>query len=201
MPARRTHRAEELLDHAMRLFAERGYGATSVADIQQAAGMTPGSGALYKHFPSKEALLDAGIERFVDDARQDPVALPPLEADNLRPALHAVAANVLRRLADDRATFRLAWRDLDPFPELQERMLHERIQPAFARLGAWLRDATERGLLAVDDPDATASVLLSSLVYFRLMEVSFGEPPGAVDDERFVDAWVELALRLVQGDC
>lgn len=44
MTARRSARAEELLDKAMHLFAERGYGATSVADIQQAAGMKPGSG-------------------------------------------------------------------------------------------------------------------------------------------------------------
>src|SRR5262245_23970473 len=65
MTAPRSPRAEEVLAHAMRLFAERGYSRTSVADIQKAAGMRPGSGALYKHFASKEALLEAGIDRFV----------------------------------------------------------------------------------------------------------------------------------------
>jgi AcrR family transcriptional regulator len=50
---------EGLLRAAARLFAERGVEGTSVAAVQAAAGLAPGSGALYKHFPSKQALLDA----------------------------------------------------------------------------------------------------------------------------------------------
>ena len=50
-----------ILDEAVRLFATRGYDATSVADIQTACGLNPGSGALYKHFPSKAALLEAAV--------------------------------------------------------------------------------------------------------------------------------------------
>jgi len=52
--------ATRLLDAALTLFARHGYAATSVADIQQACGLSPGSGALYKHFPSKKALLQGG---------------------------------------------------------------------------------------------------------------------------------------------
>jgi AcrR family transcriptional regulator len=48
---------ERILFEATRLFAERSYERTSVADVQEAAGLTRGSGALYKHFLSKEALL------------------------------------------------------------------------------------------------------------------------------------------------
>lgn len=50
---------DALIHHARRLFAERGYHGTSVADVQAAAGLAPGSGALYKHFASKRALLEA----------------------------------------------------------------------------------------------------------------------------------------------
>lgn len=49
----------------MRLFGERGYAATSVADIQLACGLTGGSGALYKHFASKRDLLAEGVRRYV----------------------------------------------------------------------------------------------------------------------------------------
>lgn len=66
----------------MRLFAERGYQAVSVADIQVAAGMTAGSGALYKHFPTKQALLEAGIDRFIGAGRDSTLAIPdPGEGD------------------------------------------------------------------------------------------------------------------------
>src|SRR5438045_1280544 len=52
-----------LLDAARALFAERGYHGTSVGDVEAAAGLTPRSGALYKHFASKEALLHAVFAR------------------------------------------------------------------------------------------------------------------------------------------
>ena len=196
MTARRSARAEELLDHAMRLFAERGYGATSVADIQQAVGMTPGSGALYKHFPSKEALLAAGIEQFVDEVRLAPVELPKLEAARLRPILRMVAEAIIDRLSTNDEGFRIAWRDLGPFPELRQHVLDDRIQLGFDLVTAWLDRGVDDGEIAVEDPAATAAVLLGSLVYFRMMPLLLGEVPAVrhgVDDRRFVDAWVELA--------
>jgi AcrR family transcriptional regulator len=47
--------AERLVQAAVRLFAERGYGATTVQDVVDAAGVT--KGAMYHYFDSKEALL------------------------------------------------------------------------------------------------------------------------------------------------
>ncbi len=45
------------------MFGEQGYAATSVAQIEAAAGLSPGSGCLYKHLRSKEALLADGLDR------------------------------------------------------------------------------------------------------------------------------------------
>lgn len=57
---------DRLLDAAIELFARQGYAATSVAEIQQASGLSPGSGALYKHFQSKSALLREATQRQVN---------------------------------------------------------------------------------------------------------------------------------------
>lgn len=59
----RTRRA--LLEAGARLFAERGVSDASVDAIALAAGRT--SGALYDHFGSKEGLLFALLEGWVDD--------------------------------------------------------------------------------------------------------------------------------------
>ena len=61
---RRNDTRERLLAVAMRLFAEKGYNATSVSEIEGAVGLRAGSGALYRHFPSKEALFVAGLEGY-----------------------------------------------------------------------------------------------------------------------------------------
>lgn len=51
---------QRLLDEAQRLFRERGYAATSLEQIAEAAEVT--KGAIYGHFASKEDLLLSAIE-------------------------------------------------------------------------------------------------------------------------------------------
>jgi AcrR family transcriptional regulator len=55
--ARAGGRREAILEAALRLFAERGYEATTVADIRELAGASTGS--MYHHFASKEDIAAA----------------------------------------------------------------------------------------------------------------------------------------------
>jgi TetR/AcrR family transcriptional regulator, transcriptional repressor for nem operon len=55
---------ERLIFCAMELFAERGYGTTSVSEILRAAGANAGS--LYHFFPTKQDLLLAVLEAYRD---------------------------------------------------------------------------------------------------------------------------------------
>ena len=64
---------ELILDTAMDLFRRFGYKSTSVRDIAARAGITH-PGLLY-HFPTKEALLMAVLQRR-DELDCDPVELP-----------------------------------------------------------------------------------------------------------------------------
>jgi len=53
---------EKIVGEAMRLFAVKGYGATSIADILQASGAN--SGSLYYFFPTKQDLLLEVLRRY-----------------------------------------------------------------------------------------------------------------------------------------
>lgn len=53
-------RREQLLDVALELFAERGYGWTSMRDLADEVGVSPG--LVYHYFPSKEDLLRAVVD-------------------------------------------------------------------------------------------------------------------------------------------
>jgi AcrR family transcriptional regulator len=72
---RRPITVSALLDGAMELFAEQGYGATSIPDICARAGLT--KGAFYSNFANKDALflalLDRSWERRAESIRR---ALP-----------------------------------------------------------------------------------------------------------------------------
>ena len=62
-----------LIFTALRLFAEKGYGSTSVADVRQAADVH--SGSLYHFFPGKQDLLLAVLDAY--RAGIDPMLLAP----------------------------------------------------------------------------------------------------------------------------
>jgi AcrR family transcriptional regulator len=70
-PTRTTR--QQFVAVAMRLFWEKGYGATSIADILQAAGANAGS--LYYRFPTKQDLLIAVLRRYHTGIR--PMLLEP----------------------------------------------------------------------------------------------------------------------------
>jgi AcrR family transcriptional regulator len=61
MTKRRPITVTALLDAAMELFAEQGYGATSIPDICARAGLT--KGGFYSNFPNKDALFLALLDR------------------------------------------------------------------------------------------------------------------------------------------
>ena len=74
--------AARLLDAAVRLFAHKGYPATSTREIVEAAGVT--KPMLYYYFQSKEGLLAAAIGHFLDafHARLVEVVAQPHDAES-----------------------------------------------------------------------------------------------------------------------
>lgn len=62
MPPEPSDTRTRLVDTAMRLFMEKGYGSTSVADVLKEAGAN--SGSLYHFFPGKQDLLLAVLDRY-----------------------------------------------------------------------------------------------------------------------------------------
>src|SRR2546430_10753050 len=52
----------QIMEAALKLFSHRGYGATSVRDIAEAAGVSKGN--VYHHFPDKETLFRALLDQY-----------------------------------------------------------------------------------------------------------------------------------------
>jgi AcrR family transcriptional regulator len=194
MPRKRSDTPERIVREAMRLFAQKGYASTSVPEIQAAAGLAPGSGAMYKHYRSKEAVLQVGVEQYVDDARRAQGALhdlttPPAEA------LSSIGQMSLEMMAGRYDELRILWRDLEQAPAVHALARREIIQASYSALAEWLHQRAERQEIRVDDSEAVAAVILGSITMFRVFEALWGERTVPIDDERFLRAWHAIVTR------
>ena len=208
---------ERLLREGMRLFGEHGYAASSIAMIEEAAGLSPGSGSLYKHFASKEALLTEGLDRLLggtasltdqlEEATSSP--LPRRRADaeaRLTVMMEATARAGLARLDQDRDLNRLLFRGLEGFPRLMEQFRDgelRRAQDATARLLESLAAQAPRSSRSAKpdgetdggtDWEAAAVVFVGAIAHYWMLRDVFGEHPSEVDEDRYVAAVARTAV-------
>jgi AcrR family transcriptional regulator len=185
---------ERLVSAAMRLFAEHGYAGTSVGQIEAEAGLAPRSGALYQYFKGKRELLDAAIDRHVADLDEMQSAIDLLPLGDLRAELTLMARWNLRDLARRRDLYRFLRKEGERFPELVERVYEQIGRGPLQRAAGLLSRRYREAGLEPPDAEALVAVMVQSMAAYRAHEDTFGEPPLGVDEERFVAAWVDLAL-------
>jgi len=177
----------------MRLFAERGYKETSVSDIQAACGLSGSSGALYKHFRSKEEVLAAGIDREIvhlEAVRMARQFLP--DPFDYRLELELLGRFVLLELGAESDLLRILLKEGERFPAMMREARRRLIDPAYHEFAEWLRAHVEAGNAACNDVGAVASVALGAIFSYRASQALLGQAPADLDDERFLQGWVEL---------
>lgn len=180
---------DRLVTEGMRLFGEQGYQETSVAQIEAAAGLAPGSGALYHHFKSKEALLDAGIDRQLDrrNAMRDIRALFAGLGD-LRSELTMLGRYVLAVLDEETQLLQIASR----VPSDRSRArLTDAYAALFDGLYTELSDWVQGWLPEVDRQRATtvAAVAVDALLGRRATRDLFGATTTDLPDEQYIAEW------------
>ena len=183
MPSRR----DAILEAAVSLFADQGFAATSINDIEQAAGLSVGSGGTYRHFPSKEAILEAAIDELLTDFHHKLDPDPPSLEVGFQESIDFIRAN--------QQLFRILTRDLDDYPHLRSRIVQEFLGHSF-RLAADRTAAFAPHL----DTEAVAAMLGSATIGYGLLEILADWRPLDIDDERFVRMLSAVYLQLLTSE-
>jgi AcrR family transcriptional regulator len=167
-----------------------------VAQIEEAAGLSPGSGSLYKHFRSKKELLEAGLDRVL----QSRDSIPPVESfpEDTAQRLRMAARAGLKRMDDDRDLSRLLFRGLDAFPDLLARFGEEEIKRAQRRTAGMLAQLADEAT-EWSDWGAVAAVLQGAVAHYWLMRDLFGAHPTGVSERRFVAALVSMTVAMLES--
>jgi AcrR family transcriptional regulator len=184
-------RRQDLLDAAVRVFTEKGLQHATVADITEAAGVAKGT--FYLHFASKEQLLGALKESFVDAMLERAASLfteggPPDWWGATDAAIVAMIDFMLER------------RDLIHVfiqegitPESQEifALCQTKLQGMFAD---GIARGIEAGAFGDVDPELTATLLRNAIHGTVQNAILYGEE---LDRDRLVASATELARKVL----
>jgi AcrR family transcriptional regulator len=166
---------EQILVSALKLFSRRGYGATSVRDIAENAGLSKGN--VYHHFPDKETIFRELLDHYFE-ALSDPE----------HPFIHALSSGTFPENLEDlgRATresvelyrdyVALIYVDVVEFDGAHIRKFYSEMAERFdAFLKANKMDAALRGKLA-PGLSPTSAVMLATRIFFNYfsIEIVFG---------------------------
>ncbi len=174
-------RRVQFIDTALEAFAAHGFDGTSVKDLAEAAGAT--QGLLYHYFPSKEALLEAALERhyFLPELRR--IAAP----DRNRAAaevLLELARGFARVLHEHRAVVQLMLREAPSNAAVRERLDRGR-EEGVRMVADYLASRVEAGELRPYDCETSARLL-----FYAVLAAHLADTPA----EPFVSSAVHTLL-------
>lgn len=181
----------QIVDVAAELFKRKGYAATSISEIAQAAGMTKGS--LYHYIYTKEDLLSAIVEQAhlnTASLGRELLASDMRAEDKLRLAIE----RHLRGTEKNRTKIQVLYRE---FPVLPAERFSEVIQARDTyeqAIKEVVRQGQREGFFAPQlDPWLTAASILATLNSVQ----AWFTPDGPMSMTEIIDGYTALLLRSV----
>jgi AcrR family transcriptional regulator len=189
---------ERLVTEAMRLFSAKGFEATSVSQIEAAAGLAAGSGALYHHFKSKEALLNAGIDRQLDRRRaMHDIRTLFAGLDDLRAELTVLGRYLLSVVDEEIELLQIAARTPAGRSARLDTAYAALVDGLNAELADWI--AAWAPTLARQDCAVLAALGVNGILGARFATSLFHQREARIPDDRYLTEWTALLATRIQG--
>ncbi|HWI52693.1 MAG TPA: TetR/AcrR family transcriptional regulator [Symbiobacteriaceae bacterium] len=163
-------RRQEILEAALRIYAEKGYTATTNADIAREAGVTPA--ALYYYFPSKADLFRAAItgrrSAIADQVSQMSDQILEMPPDVVLPFVFQAMAAFL---ADERtlAIMRIVLSEGPRNPEVMEVYQKDVVGQMSPYVMKYIQHQMELGRIPEGDPRLTMVLLASPMLVMVIL--------------------------------
>jgi AcrR family transcriptional regulator len=176
-----TSTKERLVIEAMRLFSQQGYQATSITQIEKAAGLVPGCGALYNHFKTKDALLLAGIDRQLDR----------------RTELTLLGRYLMSVLDQESELLQVTARSSPTASSRLTEAYAAFIDSLYSQLADWITVCAPK--LEAGDAKRLAVVGINALVGKRATRIVFGAPAVDTPDDEYIADWTAMLAGRIQS--
>lgn len=196
---------DRIISAALRLFGEQGYARTTVTQIEKAAGLSGGTGALYRHFRAKDDLLIEAVRaRLGERGQWGPFLAEDFSItawlDSLSPDASTAEKLTmlfdigLGRLEHDRDINRILMRDNSIDSTVLEVFRRDEYMVFVTAVLRGLLELAEPGAEG-EDWEATAAVLVGAISHYWLIGDTFGgQHPTRVDSGRYLRAAAEMVV-------
>ena len=166
-------RKEQILDVATPLFARQGYQGTTTKQIAERARIN--EALIFRHFPSKDHLYWAVIQRKISTARAREQLREKLNinADDVD-LFTEIAADILERRAKDQSLSRLLLFSGLENHKLSSRFFRTYVAEYYEVLAGFIRERIERGEFRKVDPLLAARGFLGMVIYYSWVQELFG---------------------------
>jgi len=189
-----------ILDAAGQLFLERGFNATSMDAIAEAAPVSKPT--LYSHFKDKGDLFAAVISARCCSMVATLQEHTSAEDENVETALRAIANSFFDLIyaEDSIRLYRIIISELKQFPSLGETLYDQGAVKVLSLLSSYLVQQNERGILQIKDPQMAAKLFFSMLKGDHHMQCLLGIRGTLIghDRDHLIDSVVTL---FVDGYC
>lgn len=185
---------EAILDGAMQEFLEHGYAGARIDRIVAAAGVSKAT--VYRHFPDKEALFTALIQRMA--SKKKLFQLHHLQSLDEEPilSLKRYANGMLDNVASDPeilAFLRMMIGESGRFPELARAFVRNIEKPVLDLLTHYFSSHPH---LQIADPEVAARSFIGTLIHFvMLRDILQSGDLVPIERDRLLDSLLHLIIR------
>lgn len=166
---------QQILDSALKLFSHKGYGATSVRDIAEEASLSKGN--VYHHFPDKEAIFRALIDRYFDAmAKPDFPFNRALASGSFPENLEELGHAIREIIRDYREYIALIYVDVVEFDGTHVRKFYANMADRFDAFMKATGLEKELSTKLADGLSPVSAVMLSTRIFYNYftVEILFG---------------------------
>ncbi len=191
-------RRQQIIDVALKLFAQQGFKGTTTRQIAQRAGVN--EALIFRHFPHKEALYWAVIADKCRGTKGREELQRKLEGTkDIREMFTWLAGEVLRRNREDPGRSRLLLYSALENHGLSQRFFRTHIAGYYEVLADYIRARNREGVFRNLDPALAARGFFGMLFYhFLIQELFGGKRYHPFDPEKvsatLADIWLEGML-------
>ncbi len=174
-------RKREIADTAMKLFADKGYEATSMKDIAKAVQVVPG--LCYNYFKSKYELYEYAIELYASECIAPLIAVLESEEDSFDAYFRKIFAVFIKNDGKERYHEFFHKDGNQLFHKQLGILMNDKFQPY---MKSFIIRLNEKGLLKVEDPDTVSKFIV------------YGQSPIVNDDTLTPEEKAKKAMAMIQ---